>query len=168
MKTLHTLTLLLGFASIPVHAEKLVVVEDRGGASALPYYRSLNPQNSTDAPSPPMGKPDLTQAFGFPVKSKSLSPGQVQGRVINAPGLQPFFLIGDDDASRLWLLQHADALRQKQAMGLVVNVESDARMKVIQSWIPDVQIGPASGDDLAQRLGLRHYPALITATSIEQ
>jgi hypothetical protein len=25
-----------------------------------------------------------------------------------------------------------------------------------------------AGDDLAERLGLRHYPALITATGIEQ
>ncbi|HCE8104023.1 TPA: DUF2859 domain-containing protein, partial [Pseudomonas aeruginosa] len=25
-----------------------------------------------------------------------------------------------------------------------------------------------AGDDLADRLGLRHYPALITATGIEQ
>nr|MBF3175129.1 DUF2859 domain-containing protein [Pseudomonas aeruginosa] len=29
-------------------------------------------------------------------------------------------------------------------------------------------LAPASGDDLAQRLGLRHYPVLITATGIEQ
>jgi hypothetical protein len=26
---------------------------------------------------------------------------------------------------------------------------------------------PVSGDDLAQRLGIKHYPVLITATGIE-
>ena len=29
-------------------------------------------------------------------------------------------------------------------------------------------LSPASGDDLAQRLGLRHYPVLITSTGVEQ
>ena len=28
-------------------------------------------------------------------------------------------------------------------------------------------LSPASGDDLAQRLGIQHYPVLITATGIE-
>ena len=29
-------------------------------------------------------------------------------------------------------------------------------------------LAPVASDDLADRLGLRHYPALITATGIEQ
>jgi integrating conjugative element protein (TIGR03765 family) len=33
---------------------------------------------------------------------------------------------------------------------------------------PGLTLAPASGDDFAQRLGLRHYPVLITATGIEQ
>ena len=34
--------------------------------------------------------------------------------------------------------------------------------------LPGVPLAPVAGDDLAERLGLRHYPVLITATGIEQ
>lgn len=171
MNKLLTLALaaLTGMTVLPLSAAQLTVVEDKGGASALPYYRSLNPQpNAVSAPLPITDKPNIALAQGFPIKSARLSPGPVQGRVINAPGLTPFFLVGDDEKSRLWLTQHADALRQMQAMGLVVNVTSSQRLAVIQSWITGVRIAPTSGDDLAQRLGLEHYPVLITATAIEQ
>jgi integrating conjugative element protein (TIGR03765 family) len=162
------LAALLSLVIFPVHAAKLIVVDDRGGDSALPYYRGLNPQPSAPANASPIGKLDVSKAQGLPVRSTRLSPGQVQGRVINAPGLTPFFLVGDDEKSRLWLTQHADALRQMQAVGLVVNVASSQRLAAIQNWITGVRIAPTPGDDLAQRLGLEHYPVLITATAIEQ
>ncbi|MFS2159672.1 integrating conjugative element protein [Pseudomonas sp. Pseusp122] len=163
-----TLITLMGMTTLPLYASPLIVVDDRGGDSALPYYRELNPQPSAPVTTSPIGKLDVSRAQGLPVSSTRLSPGLVQGRVINAPGLTPFFLVGDDEQSRLWLTQHADALRQMQAMGLVVNVTSSQRLAVIQSWITGVRIAPTPGDDLAQRLGLEHYPVLITATAIEQ
>ncbi|MCS3473027.1 integrating conjugative element protein (TIGR03765 family) [Pseudomonas sp. JUb42] len=163
-----TLIALMGIPALPLYASPLIVVDDRGGDSALPYYRGLNPQPATPVTASPIGKVDVSKAQGLPVRSTRLSPGTVQGRVINAPGLTPFFLVGDDEQSRLWLTQHADALRQMQAMGLVVNVASSQRLAVIQGWITGVRIAPTPGDDLAQRLALEHYPALITATAIEQ
>ncbi|MGS8281918.1 DUF2859 domain-containing protein, partial [Pseudomonas aeruginosa] len=38
----------------------------------------------------------------------------------------------------------------------------------LRALVPGVPLAHVSGDDLAERLGLRHYPALITATGIEQ
>lgn len=159
------LALLLPLAT---QAATLIVVEDRGGASALPYYNRLNPEPE---PNQAQGQPPLpspSAALGFPVRSPRLSPGPVEGRVINAPGLQPFFLVGDDELSRRWLASRGETLRRLGAAGLAVNVPNAERLAAIRSWAQGLAISPVSGDDLASRLGLSHYPVLITPTALEQ
>ncbi|KPY78823.1 Uncharacterized protein ALO60_00878 [Pseudomonas amygdali pv. tabaci] len=42
------------------------------------------------------------------------------------------------------------------------------RLAVVRSWLPEALVSPASVDELSQRLGLNHYPVLITPTAIEQ
>lgn len=167
---LSTTTVFAQTASAP-----LIVVEDRGGDSALPYYQSLHPQPDQATPPAPMPAPRAgntadAEAAMLPVRSTQLSPGEVQRRVIRAPGLTALFLIGDDERSRAWLRQRQAALRELQAVGLVVNVESAAALAELRRLAPGLTLSPASGDDLAQRLGLglRHYPVLITATGVEQ
>ncbi len=165
---LSTTTVFAQTASAP-----LIIVEDRGGTSALPYYQSLNPQPDqsappTSMPAPRVGNAADVEAAMLPVRSTQLSPGEVQRRVIRAPGLTALFLIGDDERSRAWLRQRQAALRELQAVGLVVNVESMAALTALRRLAPGLTLSPASGDDLAQRLGLRHYPVLITATGVEQ
>ncbi|EXF95910.1 integrating conjugative element protein [Pseudomonas fluorescens HK44] len=153
----------------------LIVVEDRGGVSALPYYEALNPQSGqTDTrppasvPQPRVGNAVDAEASMLPVRSTMLSPGDVQPGVIHAPGLTPFFLIGDDEQSRTWLRQKYPALREVHAVGLVVNVASVDALQALRRLAPQLPLSPVSGDDLAQRLGIKHYPVLITATGIEQ
>lgn len=149
----------------------LIVVEDRGGDSALPYYRPLNPQPDDTARPAPLPRPRVgnsAEAAMLPVRSANLSPGDVPHRVIRAPGLTALFLIGDDERSRAWLRQRHAALRELGAVGLVVNVESMAALTALRRLAPGLALAPASGDDLAQRLGLRHYPVLITSTGVEQ
>ncbi|CAM5374067.1 Integrating conjugative element protein OS=Stutzerimonas stutzeri OX=316 GN=N5C32_23055 PE=4 SV=1 [Stutzerimonas stutzeri] len=152
----------------------LIVVEDRGGASALPYYEALNlqPRDNGAARSPiPMPQVPATpadQAAMLPVRSAKLTPGTVARRVIEAPGLRPLVVIGDDKASRDWLQRHAGSLHERGAVGLVVNVETAQTLARLRALAPGVPLAPVAGDDLAERLGLRHYPALITATGIEQ
>jgi integrating conjugative element protein (TIGR03765 family) len=159
-------------------AEPLIVVEDRGGKSALPYYEALNlqprsatptkPSFSLAAPKPLTDPSKISDADMLPVRSTQLTPGTVARRVIEAPGLQPFFLIGDDETSHAWLRRHAAALRERGAVGLVVNVATADALARLRSMVPGLQLAPVPADDLAGRLGLRHYPVLITATSIEQ
>jgi len=103
----------------------------------------------------------------LPVRSARLSPGEEPRRVIRAPGLSPLFLVGDDDRSRTWLRQRHQTLRELRAVGLVVNVTTPDALSALRRLAPGLMLSPASGDDLAQRLGLRHYPVLITATGIE-
>jgi len=158
-----------------LHAtEPLIVVQDLGGASALPYYEALNLQpRNVDALPPNIMVPQApttprSEADMLPVRSARLAPGTVTRRAIEAPGLRPFFIVGDDELSQTWLRRHAASLRERGAVGLVVNVETLQALNRLRALVPDVPLSPVSGDDLAERLSLRHYPALITATGIEQ
>ncbi|CCN17671.1 integrating conjugative element protein [Bordetella bronchiseptica] len=166
--------LLAGLPLASRAGEPLIVVEDRGGTSALPYYEALNLQPRVNAPArSPIQAPQVPatpadEAAMLPVRSTSLTPGTVARRVIEAPGLRPFVVVGDDETSQAWLSRHAASLRERGAVGLVVNVDTVRGLARLRALVPGVPLAPVSGDDLAERLGLRHYPALITATGIEQ
>ena len=168
------LVLLAGLPLASRAGEPLIVVEDRGGAAALPYYEALNLQPRAGAPArPPIPMPQVPstpadEAAMLPVRSAKLTPGTVAQRVIEAPGLRPFVVVGDDETSRAWLRRRAVALRERGAVGLVVNIETVQALARLRVLVPGVPLAPVSGDDLAERLGLQHYPALITATGIEQ
>ena len=82
------------------------------------------------------------------------------------PSRQPRILLVDDDEVNLLLT--SAALRERGAVGLVVNVETVQSLARLRALVPGVPLAPVSGDDLAERLGLRHYPVLVTATGIEQ
>ncbi|EPB9494612.1 integrating conjugative element protein [Pseudomonas aeruginosa] len=173
MPVLFSLT---SVAAFPVLADQpsLVVVEDHGGVSPLPYYQALDlPPRQGQPISPQIDVPSagarsFSEADMLPVRSERLSPGSVERRVIQAPGLTPIFLIGDDERSRAWLLERKATLVELSAIGLLVNVETVEALAELRGLVPPLTLSPVSGDDLAQRLGLEHYPVLITATGIEQ
>jgi integrating conjugative element protein (TIGR03765 family) len=157
------------FLSAPALAE-LIVVEDHGGASALPYYEALDSPKGRVAPSAPRTVPirSLSEAEAalLPVRSARLSPGDEPPRAIRAPGLTPMFLVGDDDLSQAWLQERYAALLEMRAVGLVVSVSSPASLAALRRLVPGLTLSPASADDLAERLGISHYPVLMTATGI--
>ncbi|OWB27871.1 integrating conjugative element protein [Xanthomonas oryzae pv. oryzicola] len=160
----------------PISRPELIVVEDHGGVAAQPYYDDLGLPAWSSAPPEadpllrlpvaPMGQ--RRAADMVPVHSTLLVPGTVERRPLQAPGLTPFFLIGDDPRSRDWLQRRLGLLQDLRASGLIVNVESARAVEALRQVAPGVALSPVSGDDLAQRLGLHHYPVLITATGIEQ
>ncbi len=124
MKSLPTLATCLFLPWLPMiaQADTLTVVADHGGTSALPYYEALNLQPRAGVTSPrieiprPPAKP-FDETDMLPVRSMRLSPGDVARRVIEAPGLPPFFLIGDDERSRAWLHQRSLRLHELDAVG---------------------------------------------------
>lgn len=173
------LPLLLCILSLGASAthQSLVVIEDHGGSPARPYYDGLDlPEHpgATRGALPPAttrAPPDrrYTEADILPVRSDRLSPGVVQQRSAQLAGLtQPIFLIGDDDLSRQWLQRRLPELRRLNAVGLVVEVQDAEALHALRRLAPGVSLSPASGDDLAQRLHLKHYPVLVTPTGIEQ
>jgi integrating conjugative element protein (TIGR03765 family) len=166
----HILPLAL-LTVFPAHAQKtatpLIVVEDRGGKSALPYYQDIQPRPPEKSVSPSRA-PGRSEANMLPVRSLKLSPGKVTPRALPAPGwVRPVFLVGDDEVSYRWLKANGARLEALGAVGLVVQVESAGALARLRARIPGVPLSPVSGDDLAERLGLSHYPALITASGIE-
>jgi integrating conjugative element protein (TIGR03765 family) len=169
------MALALGFTCAAPASEAPVVVADHGGESALPYYRTLNLQSRTDTgadtprplPTPEIPKSRYSEADMLPVHSSRLTVGTENARVIAIAGLNPFFLIGDDETSRAWLVARRDALRAMQAIGFVVEVSTADNLRTLRQLAPSLTLVPASADDLAQRLGIRHYPVLITPTAIE-
>lgn len=114
-------------------------------------------------------RPDpRTLDWVLPVHSARLTPGEVPRRALDLPGMVPLFLVGADAASLAWLAQHAPALRRLGANGLAVEVADEAALQRIQAVAPALSIWPISGDNIAERLELEHYPVLITPTGLEQ
>ncbi len=108
------------------------------------------------------------EAWILPVSSSRLSPGQITSRALNMPGLQPFFLVGDDPQSLTWLRQRAAELHEMGAAGLAVEVADTEALARIRAAAPGITILPVNGNDIATRLQIEHYPVLITSTSLEQ
>lgn len=118
---------------------------------------------------PPVERPDpRTLSWVLPVHSARLMPGDVPRRALDLPGIVPLFLVGADATSLAWLAEHAPALKRLGANGLAVEVADAAALQHIQAVAPELTIWPVSGDDIAERLELGHYPVLITPTGLEQ
>lgn len=148
------------------------LTEDWESASTHPDQRWLNlPSEKTSSRAthlPPVRVHPYSEADMLPVRSERLSPGKVENRATHTPGLASFFLIGDDALSRRWLMSRKAVLQQLNAVGLVVNVQELGALTELRNIGAGLDIVPASADELAERLGLQHYPLLITATGIEQ
>lgn len=166
-------------ASAQPTVRPLIVVADKGGASAQPFYEAIDVVERPSDQGRTSGTPDprtpaliapkpATDQDMLPVRSPTLSPGTVSWRAITSPLLKPIFLVGDDSLSRAWLRQRLPLLRQMKATGFVVNVSTAPALLALRQLAPGVTLIPASGDDLGQRLQIQHYPVLITATIIQQ
>ncbi|POA87681.1 integrating conjugative element protein [Pseudomonas sp. FW305-E2] len=130
---------------------------------------ALCPWLSLAASAESSSPPDPTALnWVLPVRSARLSPGAVPPRTLSLPGMTPLFLVGQDAASLEWLSRHAQALLKLGANGLVVEVDDTQALRRIQTAAPGLNIWPVSGDDIAERLELEHYPVLITPTGLEQ
>lgn len=110
----------------------------------------------------------LDERAMLPVSSPSLSPGLVTPRALHLPGLPRLFLVGDDPQSLEWLALRGDQLRAMGAVGLAVQVADTEGLQRLRAAAPGLTLQPISGEDLAKRLGLQHYPVLITGQGLEQ
>jgi integrating conjugative element protein (TIGR03765 family) len=154
--------------------DRLIVVADKGGSAAKPYYEAIDlVADKAGSRAVPAPQGDARSRVGsefdmLPVRSPSLSPGKVLRRMVQAPGLRPIFLIGDDDLSKAWLRARLPLLKQIKATGFVVDVSTAPALQALRQIAGGLELVPASGVDLAQRMQIKHYPVLITSSTIEQ
>lgn len=147
----------------------LTVLADLGGESAVRFYEPIQPVHTDNAPQHPNAIPsEVSEAQLLPVVSHKLSPGKVETQVFNLPGASPLFLIGADEYSKNWLQDHYQQLTTLSAMGIVVNVETQQELQALRELAPGLMLMPAPADSLAERLGIYHYPFLLTADGITQ
>ncbi|EDX2836317.1 integrating conjugative element protein [Salmonella enterica] len=151
----------------------LTVVADLGGESTVPLFDAVNNETneftppSTLTPPSPSASP-VTVDEMLPVSTPEMAPGRVENRRSELTGMAPVFLVGDDALSRRWLAQRRGDLQRLHATGLVVNVTDGTALRDLQALAPGLTLLPASASDIARRLGLAHYPVLITADGLSQ
>lgn len=164
--------LLFGLSLVTTAAlANLNVIADIGGEDASPYFDGINRQEgaqSSPVVPPAPASPAEAEAAALPVETPELTPGDVADRPLQLPGIGALFIVGDDDASRLWLQANAEQLKSRYAAGLVVNVSNLTALQALRELAPGVPMAPASGSELARRLQLSHYPVLITDTGLSQ
>ncbi len=155
----------------PVLAAGLTVIVDSGNTQPLaPFLEVFD-----GGPDADVGEVQQERSLGvgdlqnlLPIHSAALSPGTVQRRAAERPFSGPMFLLGADPRSERWLLRHRARLKRLGAVGLLVEVPDVATLRRLATLAAGLTLLPASGDDLAARLGLTHYPVLITQDGIEQ
>jgi integrating conjugative element protein (TIGR03765 family) len=78
------------------------------------------------------------------------------------------FLIGADAESLRWLQAHRERLKSIGALGMLVQADTLDDLRTIARLADGLPILPASATDIAEALGIRNYPVLITSHGIEQ
>ena len=167
MKLNQYLALLLSIYALNTSAQ-LHVIADYGGESAVRFYESLQPDETVVAASPNAIPATLTEMDILPVVSHRLTPGKVMPVSLDLTGMAPIFLIGADNLSIQWLIQNNETLERIHATGLVVNVKTPEELTALRQKFPRLTFIPTPGDDLAIRLNLSHYPALLTEVGLSQ
>ena len=157
------------FQSFFADAE-LIIIKDYGGDSMTQYYDAINPQDVDSQIQQDFVTSESSESENLylPIETTKMQPGYFDKIDINIHNLQPFVVVGYDDISIKWLIENKIKLENiSNIVGIVVNVDSLTDLNYLRSLV-DFQLYPMSGDDIADRLYLNHYPALFTSQSIEQ
>jgi integrating conjugative element protein (TIGR03765 family) len=147
-------------------AAALEVIHDGGGEPIDPYLARLVPRDAyairrIRAPS---ARPDRAYSLKqhLPIRSPSLTPGPIEAHRRPTRLMQPLFLVGADPESLRWLDANRERPQQLGAVGMLVQAETEAELKTVTEAAHGLPLIPASGEAFAERLGVAHYPVLIT------
>ena len=173
MPVLSTTVLLLSLGMPMSAGSALTVIYDSGETYPLAPFLEVfdEEQVQEDGPQASPVQPSLGAADPgriLPIRSPGLTPGRVELQDIKRPFVRPFFLIGADGFSREWFATHRDRLAEIGGVGMLVEAETLDDLRAIATIADGLPILPASASDIAEALGLSHYPVLITKDGIEQ
>lgn len=163
---------MVSFATTPT------VIFDNGHTQSLvPYFKAIKVQSPTQPNSSPTAMPveglanerQQLLSRSLPVRTPELTPGHFTPKTIAIPYLErPVFMVGADRLSLQWLEQHHKRLNALQAVGLVVNVETAQQLAQLKQSVAPLELYALPGTSFAKQFTLTHYPALISASRIEQ
>ena len=144
--------------------EQLTVIFDSGDTLPIEPYlpervvqHKANPQQRSPLP------------FQLPITTPSMQPGTVSLTAKDMRYLQqPLFLVGSDQLSKDWLTKKRDSLIVMGAMGLLIEAKDREDIETMQALAEGLRLVPASAEDFAVRLGLTHYPILLSKEGWEQ
>ena len=177
-------TVVLAVAVLPVQAALTVIYDNGQTQSMAPYLASLQADepsgpnaNKTEPPlseQQRLGPADINNLL--PIRSPGLTSGTVLNNGYSRDALtllaqgnaRPFFLVGSDKASERWLLVHRVHLTHLGAVGMLVQAETPEDVQRIVDLAQGLPMTLGSATDIAQTLGISHYPVLITSKGIEQ
>lgn len=97
----------------------------------------------------------------YPLYTTQLTPGLPEVKRVNTLLSHPFFLVGTDSQSKAWLQKHYEELKEVHAIGYVVNIDNENKMRQLQELTPEVHLYVMPIDDIATILHLQHYPVLL-------
>ena len=164
---LHTAVLFSALATPALAGGALTVIYDSGETTPLAPFLEVfdegpaqNDWPQQNPVTPNLGAADPERLL--PIRSPGLTSGRVEPRDIKRPFARPFFLIGSDGLSREWFAAHRDRLAEIGAVGMLVEAQTLDDLRAIAAIADGLPIIPASASDIAETLGLSHYPVLIT------
>jgi integrating conjugative element protein (TIGR03765 family) len=145
--------------------EPLTVIYDSGDTLPLePYLPKRAPQEKVTTQ-----KKNGQLPFNLPITTPSMQPGKVTASPKALRYLQqPLFLVGADQISRDWLAERRDQLIQLGAVGLLVEAKDRQEVEAVLAIAEGLRLVPASAEGFAAKLGLTHYPILLSKEGWEQ
>lgn len=166
----------LALLAVKSFASPIVIFSEEPTVSSAPYLQqvSVNPQQLVSNISPSeLSALSQSQALGtsqeFPIKTENMSPGIVKPYKINMPYLPAkVFLLGCDSLSQQWLGLHKPQLIKMKAIGLLIQVENKDQLQMMQNLAKPLVLIPESGEQVGRRLGLQHYPVLVSNNQVDQ
>jgi integrating conjugative element protein (TIGR03765 family) len=168
IQTLLLLWVTVSLGCSQLAAQSLTVIYDSGNTRPIAPYIKINGSTAKKFPSTSIPN-KKNVAIHYPVTTPSMQPGVVESRAMTISHFQtPLFILGSDDFSKKWLESRARELNALGAIGLLVEVKSQAEFSEIRGLAKGLRIVPVSGEAIAQQLDLTRYPVLISKNGIEQ
>ena len=145
--------------------EPLTVIYDSGDTLPLePYLPKRASQEEATTQDTNRQLP-----FKLPITTPSMQPGKVTVTPKALRYLQrPLFLVGSDQKSRNWLAEKREQLIHIGAVGLLVEAKDRQEVEAVLAIAEGLRLVPASAEGFATKLGLSHYPILLSKEGWEQ
>jgi len=145
--------------------EPLTVIYDSGDTLPLePYLPKRAPREEVTL----QEKKDQLP-FNLPITTPSMQPGKITVTPKALRYLQrPLFLVGADQVSKDWLAEKREQLARIGAVGLLVEAKDRQEVEAVLKIAEGLRLVPASAEGFATRLGLTHYPILLSKEGWEQ